>query len=46
MTYCCGDSICEYKKIVDDIQKIRGKWHRREIDDRETIEQFIEALQK
>ena len=33
------------KATLDEINTIRGKWHRREIDDREAVEQIIELLQ-
>ena len=33
------------KDTLDEINTVRGKWHRKEIDDREAVEQIIELLQ-
>ena len=34
------------KEIVEHLQKLRGKWHRMEVDDREFVNIVIEELQK
>ena len=45
MNKALGDVEGNYD-IVQRLKKLRGKWHRKEVDDREFVEQTIEELQK